>query len=77
MTITKTQLGRFLGFLLLIGLVLGLSYGCAAFITWQLNPGAWTPLVRSLAIAIAVLLAVARLFAGRITVVNDADEERR
>lgn len=77
MTITKTQLGRILGFVLLIGLVLGLSYATTAFIAWELDPGQWTPLARIGSIATGILLVLGRLFAGRITVVNDADEERR
>lgn len=74
MTITKVQIGRALGFLILIALLLGTSYLVSAFISWDINAAHWSPMQRIGTIGIVVLLVVGRLFSSRIKVI-DGDEE--
>lgn len=78
MTITKTQLGRVLGYAALGLIILTLAYICAAFVAWSFNPGDWPLTARIFCVIVAVGLVVARL----IVVVpdkedDDAVEERR
>lgn len=70
MTITRQTLGRILGLILLVALILGLSYLVMAFVTWEANPGRWDPFARTCAIGVGIALILARLFASRINVID-------
>lgn len=75
-TITREGLGRFLGYVVLTVLILGVSYAVSAFVNWKANPGQWTDQGRAGAVFIAFLLVLVRLFASKVQIVSadDGDE---
>ena len=72
MTITKTQLGRALGYLLLAVLIVAVPYGAAAFTMWSFNPATWPVWCR--AVVVIAIAAVPLLL--RLQVVDDASQRR-
>lgn len=77
MTITRTQLGRLLGFLLLTVIIGALSWGATAWITWQANPGDWSLPFRCVYLGFVFVLALTYWLRTNVTVVDDAAAQRR
>ena len=78
MTITREQIGIFLGFLVLSALILLTTWGTISFIVWDINPGNWSVGARIGAVVVAFLLMILRVVAERLTIVEALpDEEQR
>jgi hypothetical protein len=71
-SITREQLGRALGFVILILLAVGLAGGIIGWVVWDVNPANWSPTARSWHAALTVILLVIRWIYG---IVEIRDEE--
>jgi hypothetical protein len=71
MTITREQIGRALGFLVFALLVFGIAYAIMAFVTWQFDPGYWSPAARCSSVVVMGMLILVRGIIANVRVVSD------
>jgi hypothetical protein len=71
-SITREQLGRALGLVILLLLAVSLSGGVVGWAVWDVNPANWSPTARSWHAALTAILLVIRWLYG---VVEINDEE--
>lgn len=70
--ITREQIGRAVGVLILFGLAAALSAGVVSWVVWDINPSNWSPAARGWCAALVGILLILRWLYG---VVEVGDEE--
>jgi len=70
--VPRALIGQLLGYLILVGLAVGLSAGIVSWVVWNIDPSTWSPAARGWHVAIAIILLILRWLYGVIEV---SDEE--
>jgi hypothetical protein len=71
MKISRSTIGQALGYLILLGLAVGLSGGIISWVVWDINPSDWSPAARGWHAALTMILLVLRWLYGMVEITDE------